>query len=61
MKWRNLILVLEATLNGPWLAPSARLGNDLDDQAGPASANGGHRRFSDQNRRPRRDIGGLEG
>jgi hypothetical protein len=37
-----------------------RLGNDLDDQAGSASADGGHRRFSDQNRRPCRTSGGLE-
>jgi hypothetical protein len=29
--WRNLILVLEATLKGPRLAPSTRLKIDLED------------------------------
>jgi hypothetical protein len=37
--------LVAASMNGPWLAPSARHGNDLADQPDPASADGNHPDF----------------
>jgi hypothetical protein len=59
--WMNLILVLEATLNGREAAPDARLRNDLGDQATVGSAGSNHLRFFCRNGHLSKEIEGLEG